>query len=340
MRATREQQNSVLVWGAFGFIGRHLTKALLDRGVRVTGVGRSGEKGSDHRSSLPTVHQAEAAGDDQSTSALVDLIRDCDVIYDLAGSSGAVASNQSPIASLDGNCRIQLQFLEACAAAGNRPHVVFSSSRLVYGETGRTPVTEDHPVNPLSVYAAHKLCTEHYLNIYARLGHLTYTICRISNVYGSDAGHQGQGYRVVNAFIRAGLAGNTITLFGDGRQLRDFIYIDDLVEALIQSGTAATARNQMFNIGSGVSSSMLEAATLIREMTSAPPVRFAPWPEDYEIVESGDYVANIAKSVRLLGVRPAYTLAEGIAESIAQLRGDAAMEANSVKQMVATDAGF
>jgi UDP-glucose 4-epimerase len=277
---------------------------------------------------------------DQSIAAMTEIIRECGLIYDLAGSSGAVASNRSPGASLEGNCRIQLRLLEACVAAGNRPHVVFSSSRLVYGETGRTRAAEDHPVNPQSVYAAHKLCIEHYLKIFARLGHITYTICRISNVYGSDAGHQGQGYRVVNAFIRAGLAGQIITLFGDGRQLRDFIYIDDLIQALMQSGTAAAARNQVFNIGSGVSSSMLEAASLIREMTSAPPLRFAPWPEDYGLVESGDYVADISKARRLLGIRPAYTLAEGIAESIAQLRGDAAVGAAPAKQMVATDAGF
>jgi UDP-glucose 4-epimerase len=234
-----------------------------------------------------------------------------------------------------------LGLLESCAAARNVPHVVFSSSRLVYGHTGKTPVTEGHPVNPMSVYAAHKLCIEHYLKIYALLGKITYTICRISNVYGVDEGTLGQGYRVVNAFIRAGLAGEPITLFGDGTQLRDFIYIKDLVDALITSGGSPGSRNELFNIGSGVSSSMHEAASLIRKMTGAPPLRFAPWPKDYELVESGDYVADISKARSELGLAPKYSLDLGLAESIALLRQlDApASSAPQPRQMVATGSG-
>jgi UDP-glucose 4-epimerase len=308
-----------MVWGAFGFIGKHLTRALLRRGMQVTVVSRPGHNVEDAKWPGPVQH-VELNIDDYSAGTLRDLVADCAVIYDLAGSSGAVASNLDPVASLEGNCRIQLRLLEACAAAGTRPHVVFSSSRLVYGQTGMSPVAEDHAVNPLSVYAAHKLCTEHYLNIYSRIGHITHTICRISNVYGSDEVRIGQGYRVMNAFIRSGLAKQTITLFGDGRQLRDFIYISDLVEALIRSGTYPAARNELFNIGSGVSSSMYEAACLIRQMTGAPPLRFSPWPKDYELVESGDYVADISKAKALLGLAPVYTLAEGLAESIAMLR--------------------
>jgi nucleoside-diphosphate-sugar epimerase len=314
-----KKQKSVLVWGPFGFIGRHLTDELVLRGMRVTAVSRPG-----HADRNPVwhadVHHVELEHEECSTARLRDIIAECDVIYDLAGASGAVVSNREPVANLNGNCRIQLWLLEACAAAGNRPHVVFSSSRLVYGDTGHQPVSEDHPVRPQSVYAAHKLCIEHYLQIYARLGSITYTICRISNVYGSDVGHTGQGYRVVNAFIRAGLAGQTITLFGDGKQLRDFIYIKDLVEALIRAGGMQTARNQLFNIGSGTSSSMYEAASLIRTLTGAPPLRLAPWPRDYELVESGDYVADISKARTLLALHPAYDLKAGLNESIALLR--------------------
>jgi UDP-glucose 4-epimerase len=303
-----------LVWGASGFIGRHLVAALASEGWSVIAVTRPGHPDPDP--GVGTVRKIEIRDSDLSSGSLRDAISESSVIYNLAGSSGAVASNRAPLASLDDNCRVQLRFLAACTAAANRPHVVFSSSRLVYGETGKTPVSEDCPVNPQSIYAAHKLCVENYLQIYARLGFITQTICRISNVYGFDEGHNGQSYRVVNAFIRAGLAGQPITLFGDGQQLRDFIYVSDLVDTLITVGVCPEAKNQTFNIGSGVVNSMYEAADLIQKLTGAQPIKFAPWPQEYQLVESGDYVADISKARSLLKVSNRFDLAAGLAEAV------------------------
>ncbi len=262
----------------------------------------------------------ELQGRPADAETIRQAVSTCSVVFDLVGSSGAVSSNRSPLENLDNNCRIQLEFLEACALAGSKPHIVFSSSRLVYGQTGSQPVAEDHPVAPQSIYAAHKLCIENYLQIYASLGHITYTTCRISNVYGFDTGPKGQGYRVVNAFIRQGLAGKSITLFGDGSQLRDYIYIADLVEALMRCGTLPSARNELLNIGAGASVTMRDTASLIRKLTGGPPVHFAPWPQDYGTVESGDFVANIEKAKSLIGLSCKYDLAAGLAETVAQYR--------------------
>jgi UDP-glucose 4-epimerase len=314
-----------LVWGAYGFIGRYLTNALLKGGWTVTTVSRPGHS-SDCPEWASAVVAITVADDDYSGDDLRRAIAESTVIFNLAGSSGAVASNRSPLASLDSNPRIHLKFLEACAAAGSRPHIVFPSSRLVYGETGGQPVTEDHPLDPQSIYAAHKTCIEHYLKVHARMGHITYAICRISNVYGFDEGYAGEGYGIVNAFIRAGVAGESITLFGDGRQIRDLIYINDLVDALIAGGVSPAAINQVFNIGSGLTSTMFEAASLIQSLTGSPPVRYSAWPKEYELVETGDYRANISKAKAVLGVSPKYDLAAGIAAAISlyRQRADAA----------------
>jgi UDP-glucose 4-epimerase len=164
---------SALIWGAHGFIGRHLTNALLKCGWLVTVVTRPGHN-YDRPDWGSAVRSIVIENDDYSGDSLRRAISECRVIYDLAGSSGAVASNRSPLASLDSNCRIQLRFLEACAAASNWPHVVFPSSRLVYGETGLAPVSEDHALSPQSIYAAHKTCIENYLQVYARLGHIKF----------------------------------------------------------------------------------------------------------------------------------------------------------------------
>jgi len=301
---------SVLVWGGLGFIGYHLTEYLLARGYSVSILCRS-------RSSYPApswssqVTWFELQGD-SDTSTLEKAVASSSIIFNLAGSSGAVASNLDPIASLTNNCRIQLEFLQACRAAGHKPHVIFSSSRLVYGETNGQLIGEDHPTKPRSAYAIHKLCTEQYMQLYSSMDIITHTICRISNAYGPDRGHAGKGYKILNSFIVKSLQGQPITLFGLGDQIRDFIYIDDLVCALAACAGSPSAQNVTLNVGSGEQRSMLEAATWIRSLTSGPPVVFQTWPAEYLAVESGDYLCDISRAQKILGFQPQYSLADGI----------------------------
>ena len=304
--------NRVLVWGALGMIGSHLTGALLAEGFDVSVLCRS-------RSAEPRwAAQVEwfELDSDSPERVLERAVASASIIFDLAGSSGAVSSNKNPIESLDQNCRIHLQFLQACQRAGHKPHVVFTSSRLVYGPTNQSRVSEEHPISPRSMYAAHKLCVEQYLQIYAGMGAITYSVCRISNAYGPDYRQSGRGYKILNSFIEKSLAGLPITLFGNGEQARDFIYIDDLAALLILCCVSPNAINQTFNIGSGNPCRLVDAAMLIREFTGAPPFLFQPWPEEYLAVESGDYVSDIGKARRLLEFCPKCDIQDGILRTL------------------------
>jgi UDP-glucose 4-epimerase len=274
----------VLVWGASGFIGTDLTAKLVRQGYRVAVLSRA-------RNRYPpaswdeSVEWHELNGrnpGDVYRKALTGV----EVVFNLAGSSGAVSSNRDPGASLDANCRTQLEFLQACAETGEKPHIVYSSSRLVYGVTGNVRVTEKHPVAPRSVYAAHKLCVENYLQIWAQRGLISCTVCRISNAYGYDGGGQGEGYKIINLFIQKALRGEEIVLFGDGGQYRDFIYMSDLSETLLRAGFYPSARNEAFNIGSGTSHTMAEAAEMIAKLTGDVRVRYMPWPVEYSLSAS------------------------------------------------------
>lgn len=295
----------VLVWGATGFIGQHLVQALVGREVPVVALTRRTIT-SDFAPSHPLIQWISIPEEEASVDAFADAIRQVDVVFNLAGVSGAVASNLNPIASLEGNCYIQARFLRACEASQSKPHVVFASSRLVYGAPACLPVTEDLPIKPTSYYATHKVALEHYHEIAALRSVITYTICRISNPYGADGPSQPGKWRgFIDTMIDRGCEGTPLEIYGDGTQLRDYLYIDDLSDVLHRCAVRPEARNEIFNIGYGESLSILDAAKVISDYTGTPIVH-RPWNEEAALVESGDYVVDIAKARRLLGFQPKF----------------------------------
>jgi nucleoside-diphosphate-sugar epimerase/protoporphyrinogen oxidase len=305
-----------MVWGASGFLGRHLVPRLLAEGAKVTViVGRHGFASTP----LPWHDEASWVCLDTMPPCAETLaaLHTADVIYNLAGPAAVVQSNRDPLASLENICHAQLSFLETCRQADCKARVIFASTRLVYTPNGATPVTEETPVEPRSIYAAHKLCVEHYHQVFASMTGLTYAILRLSPIFGCDGTLEGNDHGIVNMFIKKGLRGEAITLFGDGSQLRDFIYVDDVVEALLAASTSAVARNVVLNVGGGEAIRLRDAAEAIRAMTDGPPIKYEPWPDEYARVESGDYVANVGKAREVLGVTPRRTFHAAVAQTLA-----------------------
>jgi nucleoside-diphosphate-sugar epimerase len=305
----------VLVWGACGFIGRHLVSDLVQRGTRVSVLTR-GRRGYPPRWWSDRVQWFELTGSSADAGIMQAAVEQARVIFNFAGSTGTTDSNRDPLGSLDANNRPQLQLLEACRAAGVHPHVVFTSSRLVYGRPLSDRVDEQHPINPASMYAAHKACCEHYHRIYASRGVLTATVLRISNAFGADPEAGPRHHGMINAFVQAARAGRPIELFGEGRQLRDFIYIADLVDVLLTCGRHPSAVNETFNIGAGVGTSLREAAEQVVAQIGGPPVRIAPWPPEYSVVETGDYVTDVTKARNLIGLDLKWSFERGLTDMI------------------------
>jgi UDP-glucose 4-epimerase len=320
----------ILVWGGTGFIGGALLSALVKAGNAVTVLTRKDTRGL--AESYPTIRILETGFSVESSAREVfkTSVQNADVVFNVAGSSGAVSSNQDPIASLQDNCLWQLAFLDACSVASHRLHVVFASTRLVYGRPLSLPVGEDHPLSPESMYAAHKLCIEHYHQIYAAQGAITFTICRISNPYGWDERGMKKNHGVLNQMIQTALLHRPLTIFGDGKQMRDYIHIYDLVQALLLCGESPTAVNEVLNIGSGEGVSMVDAALHIGRTADAP-VAFLAWPELYKRVETGNFVNNIDKARKLLGFLPKFNFNQGIEDVILSGRNAFHEQGTSVK---------
>lgn len=315
----------VLVWGGTGFIGRALLPALIAGGDRVTVLSRKDLYGLGQRYPKVRVLETGLTVDSNAKAVLRESVRDAELVFNVSGSSGAVSSNQNPLASLQENCIWQLEFLDACSTAGHRLHVVLASTRLVYGRPRSLPIGEAHTLSPESIYAAHKLCIEHYHQIHALQGAITYTICRISNPYGVDEHGLGKNHGIINQMILNALLHKPLIIFGDGRQIRDYIHAYDLVRALLLCGEQRTALNEVFNIGSGEGVSMVDAALLIGRIADAP-IMFSPWPKLYELVETGDFVNSIEKARRLLGFIPKLSFKDGIKEAIRSIKASRGSE--------------
>jgi len=194
--------------------------------------------------------------------------------------------------------------------------IVFPSSRLVYGKPRYLPVDEGHPVAPESIYAAHKLAVENYHLIYGHLYGLKATVLRISNPYGPMQAGESRPYGIANRFIQAAVSGKQISLFGDGSQRRDYLYIDDLVDALLRAAWTEESRGKIYNIGDGKGTSMLELAELAVAAAGRGVIVRVPWPEEYRAIETGDYLSDITLARRELGWRPVTELSEGIVHTV------------------------
>jgi nucleoside-diphosphate-sugar epimerase len=310
----------VLVTGGLGFIGLNTCARLLDLGAEVTALDNFVPPRITPAFEAVRSRLRLAIADIRDAEKVERVVRDQEVIFNLAGKSGAAESNKTPLNDLDINCRGHLTVLEACRTYNPGVTVVFPSSRLVYGKPLYLPVDEKHPLAPESIYAAHKLAVENYHFIYGKLYGLKATVLRISNPYGPFQAGEGRAYGIANSFIQAAVSGRPITLFGDGSQRRDYLYIDDLVEALLRAAFTPESRGRIYNIGDGQGTSLLELAELAVEEAGQGSIIRVPWPEEYRAIETGDYLSDISLARHDLGWSPGTDICEGVGRTVASYR--------------------
>jgi len=314
----------VLVLGGTGFIGWNLVRRLCQAGAEVTAFDRRQlVHDDDHKSwglgpegRLPRT----VTGDLNDPEVVKQAIEGQQVVLNVAGRSGALSSNQQPLADMEANCRGVLNVLEACRQVNAEARLVFPGSRLQFGPPQYLPVDDVHPMEPLCIYGVHKLAGEKYHLLYHRLYGLPTTVLRISNPYGPSPLNHQTAYNIVNHFVRQAMRGGPLQVFGDGGQLRDYVYISDLVEAMMMAGSHSGAIGQTFNVGGGQPVAFLEMAQTIIEKVGGGWIEQVSWPADYEAVETGDFYFDIEPIDQALGWRPRTELREGIQRTAQNLR--------------------
>jgi nucleoside-diphosphate-sugar epimerase len=314
----------VLVVGGLGYIGRHVTERLRAAGADVTVVTRALARHRDAVAGLETAGVRLVEADLRDAPAMRAAVGRQDVVFNLAGHSGAVRSMEDPATDLDVNCRGNLVLLEALRVENPSAVLVFVSSRLAYGKGGAAPVDEARPLDPLCIHAVHKAAVEQYLRIYGRTYGLRFSIARLTNPYGPGQPSGRTAYGVVNHLIHRALEGAALPIYGDGAQRRDYIYMDDAVDALLAMGMTPAADGRTYNVGSGVGTRMIDMARAIIDIACAGSIEFTNWPPIAGQIETGDFVADTARIRSDTGWTPRVGLVEGLQRTIAFYRSGVA----------------
>lgn len=305
-----------LVLGGLGFIGSNLVRRLSGAGTRVTVLTPSPATHAELAGELSSLGVEVVAGDIRDVLLMQRLAVGQDVIYHLAGRSGAVRSIEDPFTDLDVNYRGTLVLLDAMRQARSSAKVVFAGSRLHYGHPQTLPVNESQRAEALSMHAIHKTAAESALQVHGRLFDMRAVVARITNPYGPGQPRERTAYGVINRLVHLALAGEALPIYGDGRQLRDYVHVDDVTAALMAMGTSAAADGRTFNVGSGIGTALVDAATMIVDIAGGGRVEHVPWPELASRVETGDFVADISKIRSELGWEPGIALQQGLTRTV------------------------
>jgi len=257
------QSQSICVIGGGGFIGSHLVDAFLGEGCQVRVLSRKLPGLIDLAARSNPDFNAHSV-DICNASALNDAVNGSDIVVHLASSSLPQNSNLNPKDDVSTNLIGSLNVIEACISNNVKKLIYISSGGTVYGDPISVPIDESHPTNPSCSYGINKLATEKYLCLYSKLHDLNYIILRLANPYG-ERQRLDTGQGVVPAFLRKAIRSEPLEVWGDGSIVRDFLYISDVIRAILLS-CKYEGRERLFNIGSGVGLSLNDLILLIEDI--------------------------------------------------------------------------
>jgi UDP-glucose 4-epimerase len=227
---------------------------------------------------------------------------------------------RDPYTDLEINCRSQLSILEACRNFNPRTKVVFAGTRQVYGKPDYLPVDERHLVRPSDVNGINKAAGEYYHLLYNHVFGIRACSLRLTNVYGPRQliRHNRQGF--IGWFVRLAVEDAEIQIYGDGSQLRDFVYVDDAADAFLRAGASDACNGEVFNVGGLEPVSHRDLVTLLLDVAQTGRVRYVAWPAEKKAIDIGSFYADWSRFRDAVGWEPSVALREGLARTVAYYR--------------------
>lgn len=304
----------VVITGGAGFIGSNLARELVRQRASVRLIDSLiPEYGGNLQNLADISDEVELnISDVRDPHSIKTLIRDADVIFNLAGQTSHLDSMTDPQTDLDINAGAQLSILEACRAENPDATIVFASTRQIYGKPDYLPVDEKHPIRPVDINGIHKWAGESYHVLFHQVYGMNTTALRLTNTYGPGMRVRDARQTFLGVWIKQAITGDEIQVFGSGQQKRDFNYVDDCVNALILAATNPAAIGKVFNLGSPEVVSLESVAQLLTDLVPGSTYSLVPFPPDRERIDIGDYYGDISLILDTLGWEPRIGLKEGL----------------------------
>ena len=287
----------VLVTGGLGFIGSNLVLRLAQLGARVTVVDSCVLGcGANVRNLDPPPDNVEVLrADIAEPERFEEALRDRPIIFNLAGEVSHIHSMLFPERDLELNTLAQLHFLEACTRMCPGVRVVYAGTRQVYGAPKYLPVDEAHPVNPVDFNGVHKYAASMYHLMLSRSGELDCAVLRLTNVYGPRMALDVPCQGFLATYLRQTLTGQRLEVYGDGTQLRDPVFVDDVVDAFLRAGTAVALPSREYNVGGLAAHSLAEIAGMFSAAAGLEQPTFREFPPEKKQIDIGSYYTNSAR---------------------------------------------
>lgn len=311
-----------LITGGLGFIGSHLARRLVQEGHRVTVIdslipqyGGNLVNVSDIRDKI-TINISDV----RDPFATRELLKGVHWVFNLAGQTSHADSMTDPYTDLDINTKAQLSLLEAVRDVNPEAIVIFASTRQLYGRPQYLPVDETHPIRPVDVNGVNKLAGEQFHLLYHDIYGIRSCALRLTNTYGPAMRIKDARQTFLGIWIRHLLTGVPIQVFGDGHQLRDFNFVDDVVEALMRAASSEACHGHVLNLGSPEVVSLADLAARLMPFQPGASWELVPFPEERKRIDIGDYYSDHALAFNLLGWKPQVDLDAGLARTVTYYR--------------------
>ena len=316
------RSKNVLITGVLGFIGSNLAKRLVPTGASVTIIDSLiPEYGGNLWNVEPIKDRIRInISDVRDEHSMKYLVKNQDYLFNLAGQTSHLDSMENPYPDLEINARSQLSILEACRKHNPGVKIVFASTRQMYGKPQYLPVDEKHPLHPVDVNGVNKMAGEWYHIVYNDAYRIRSTVLRLTNTYGPGMRVKDARQTFLGIWVRRLIEGKPLLVYGDGKQVRDFNYVDDVVDALCAAAMSDDANGEIFNLGADDPVSLKDAAELLIRAGGGGTCEIVPFPADRKAIDIGDYYADFRKIRTKLCWNPIVPLEEGLRRTVEYYR--------------------
>jgi len=314
----------VLITGGMGFLGSNLAHKLVELGAKVTIYDAFLEPYGANEANLSGIRDKVQVvkGDIRDFDLFCSHIKGKDILFNYAAQVSHGLSMEQPLLDIDINCVGNMRVLEACRRYNDSIKIVYAGTRGQTGEAQYLPVDEMHPDNPPDMNGIDKLAAEKYHLLYHKVYGINATSLRMNNTYGPRHQMKHGQYGVLNYFLRQSLLGETINVFGDGSQLRDYTYVDDVTEAAILAAQKGESSGNYYLLGSGEQVTFLDMVKEIIAAVGKGSYIFKPFPKERGAIDIKRFFVTYAKIKKDLGWTPKITLKEGIRKTVDFYRGN------------------